>query len=196
MSYDCHLIVVPARIRLGYNFNIGNIRKSMLMLVKSLRESHNWSQQQLAQLSGLNVRTIQRVEKGESVGLETLKSLAAVFEIDVSVLKEANTKSADVNNTDKTKDNVNDLAELEEIVEAKVKSIKEFYILALFLFGIFILFFVPNYNNGENLGSLIAVAVCFAMIIGSHAITVFQPFGEKWKKRKIKKYLEGYERKS
>lgn len=57
------------------------------MQVKSLRQHKNWSQEQLAQLSGLNVRTIQRIEKGESVGLETLKSLAAVFEISVSDLK-------------------------------------------------------------------------------------------------------------
>jgi transcriptional regulator with XRE-family HTH domain len=57
------------------------------MRVKSLRQHKNWSQEQLAQLSGLNVRTIQRIEKGESVGLETLKSLAAVFEISVSDLK-------------------------------------------------------------------------------------------------------------
>ncbi|TDF39922.1 XRE family transcriptional regulator [Alteromonadaceae bacterium M269] len=35
------------------------------MSVKSLRQKSNWSQEQLAQLSGLNVRTIQRIEKGE-----------------------------------------------------------------------------------------------------------------------------------
>lgn len=50
------------------------------MQVKSLRLDKSWSQEQLAQLSGLNVRTIQRIEKGETVGLETLKSLAAVFQ--------------------------------------------------------------------------------------------------------------------
>ena len=49
--------------------------------MKSLRLEKRWSQEQLAQLSALNVRTIQRVEKGESIGTETLKSLAAVFEI-------------------------------------------------------------------------------------------------------------------
>jgi len=48
--------------------------------VKSLRLEKRWSQEQLAQLSDLNVRTIQRVEKGKSVGAETLKSLASVFE--------------------------------------------------------------------------------------------------------------------
>jgi transcriptional regulator with XRE-family HTH domain len=32
------------------------------MQVKSLRLHKSWSQEQLAQLSGLNVRTIQRIE--------------------------------------------------------------------------------------------------------------------------------------
>ena len=60
------------------------------MLVKSLRQKNNWSQEQLAQFCGLNICTIQRVEKGDTVGLETLKSLAAVFDIDVDTLKNEN----------------------------------------------------------------------------------------------------------
>ena len=38
-------------------------------------------------MSGLSLRTIQRAESGQSASLETLKSLAAVFEIDVDTLK-------------------------------------------------------------------------------------------------------------
>ena len=57
--------------------------------MKTLRQERQWPQEQLAQLSGLNVRTIQRFEKGEGVGLETLKSLAAVFEITTEELLES-----------------------------------------------------------------------------------------------------------
>ena len=56
-------------------------------MIKSLRTKHHYSQEQLAQMSGLSLRTIQRVESGQSASLETLKSLAAVFEIDVDKLK-------------------------------------------------------------------------------------------------------------
>ena len=56
-------------------------------MIKSLRTKHHYSQEQLAQMSGLSLRTIQRVESGQSASLETLKSLAAVFEIDVDTLK-------------------------------------------------------------------------------------------------------------
>jgi transcriptional regulator with XRE-family HTH domain len=58
------------------------------MIVKRLRDKKNWSQEQLAEFSGLNVRTIQRVESGQKASLETLKSLASVFEVDISKLTE------------------------------------------------------------------------------------------------------------
>ena len=58
------------------------------------------------------------------------------------------------------------------------------------LVGIFVFFMLPNYNQGENLGALIAVAASFAMIIGVYAIYVFQPFGERWKKKQIKAAMD------
>lgn len=58
------------------------------MIVRRLREKRNWSQEQLATLSGLNVRTIQRIESGNKASLESLKSLASVFEVDISTLTE------------------------------------------------------------------------------------------------------------
>ena len=58
------------------------------MMVRKLRMERGWSQEQLAQLSGLNIRTIQRVESGNKPGLETLKALAAVFDIDINQLQQ------------------------------------------------------------------------------------------------------------
>lgn len=58
------------------------------MIVKKLRNKYKWSQEQLAELCDLNVRTIQRVESGNKASLETLKSLASVFEVDISILTE------------------------------------------------------------------------------------------------------------
>ena len=58
------------------------------MIVKKLRIKRNWSQEQLAELCGLNVRTIQRVESGNKASVETLKCLASVFEVDISKLTE------------------------------------------------------------------------------------------------------------
>ncbi len=54
------------------------------MILKQLRVSRLLSQEQLAQMSGLNVRTIQRIESGHSPSLESLKCLASALEVDVS----------------------------------------------------------------------------------------------------------------
>jgi transcriptional regulator with XRE-family HTH domain len=58
------------------------------MIVRRLREKRNWSQEQLATISGLSTRTIQRIESGNKASLESLKALASVFEIDISILQE------------------------------------------------------------------------------------------------------------
>ena len=58
------------------------------MVVRKLREKRNWSQEQLATMTGLSTRTIQRIESGNKASLESLKALAAVFEVDISKLTE------------------------------------------------------------------------------------------------------------
>ncbi|ENR5390605.1 TPA: helix-turn-helix domain-containing protein [Providencia rettgeri] len=54
--------------------------------IKQLRLARAWSQEQLALLSSLSTRTIQRVENGEVPSLETLSALASVFNVSVSEL--------------------------------------------------------------------------------------------------------------
>lgn len=49
--------------------------------LRELRAARQWSQEQLAQLSGLNLRTIQRLESGAKISIESLRALAAVFEV-------------------------------------------------------------------------------------------------------------------
>lgn len=58
------------------------------MILKQWRISRHLSQEQLAQMSGLNVRTIQRIESGHNASLESLKSVAAVLEVDISTLQQ------------------------------------------------------------------------------------------------------------
>lgn len=151
--------------------------------MKSLRLKRGWSQEQLAEFSGLNARTIQRAEKGQSIGSESLKSLAAVFEVSADELKvmiAAETESSIVAELDEEQAHAMRLK-----AQEKVKSIKYFYGLSLFLLAIFCLFFLPNYNGGENLGALIVVFLSFATIVIAHAVTVFQPFSEDWEARKV-----------
>ena len=54
------------------------------MIVRKLRLQRGWSQEQLAELTDLSVRTIQRAERGQTPSLETARSLASVFGVDIS----------------------------------------------------------------------------------------------------------------
>lgn len=57
------------------------------MAMKELRQERSWSQEQLADLSGLSLRTVQRIEASNKAGYESLRALALAFEIDVSCLE-------------------------------------------------------------------------------------------------------------
>lgn len=58
------------------------------MILKKLRENRKWSQEQLAKMAGLSVRTIQRIEGGHSASVESLKALASVLEVNISTLEQ------------------------------------------------------------------------------------------------------------
>ena len=57
--------------------------------VQKLRIIKCWSQDELAAASGVSIRTIQRVEKTGNASLETVKALAAVFDVDPLDLQSA-----------------------------------------------------------------------------------------------------------
>jgi transcriptional regulator with XRE-family HTH domain len=52
------------------------------LCIRLFREVRQWSQEQLAEISGLNVRTIQRVEQGLAASLDTRRALARAFEFE------------------------------------------------------------------------------------------------------------------
>jgi len=56
-------------------------------LLLRLRKARSWSQDELAIASGLNLRTIQRIEKEASASLQSKKALASAFDIDVHDLE-------------------------------------------------------------------------------------------------------------
>ncbi len=55
-------------------------------LVKKLRLQKHWSQEQLSDACGLSLRTVQRLESTDKASTETVRALAAVFEISPEVL--------------------------------------------------------------------------------------------------------------
>jgi transcriptional regulator with XRE-family HTH domain len=56
-------------------------KKVKSSLLRKYRNEKHWSQEQLAAVSGLSLRTIQRLESRGSGSQESLKALAAVFSV-------------------------------------------------------------------------------------------------------------------
>jgi transcriptional regulator with XRE-family HTH domain len=152
------------------------------MLVQKLRLQRGWSQQQLAELSGLNIRTIQRIEKGQEPSLESLKSLAAVFNLDFSTLKEQGMDNV-----------ISETQSAEEILAFKqVRKLKDFYIhLANYVLVIAVLTIV-NALTTPNRWWVQWVIMGWGVGVFFHWLQIserFSLFGSKWEKEQVEKRL-------
>ena len=152
------------------------------MLVQKLRLQRGWSQQQLAELSGLNVRTIQRIEKGQEPSVESLKSLAAVFNVEFSTLKEQGMDNA-----------VSENQSAEEILAFnQVRKLKVFYIhLAQYVLVIAVLT-VINALTTPNRWWVQWVVMGWGIGVFFHWLQIserFGLFGSKWEKEQVEKRL-------
>jgi transcriptional regulator with XRE-family HTH domain len=56
-------------------------------LIRAEREKRAWTQEQLAQASGIGLRTVQRIEKSGVASAESVQALAAVFSLEIDQLR-------------------------------------------------------------------------------------------------------------
>ena len=54
--------------------------------IKRWRQERQWSQEHLAHLAGIGLRTLQRLENDGPASSETLRALAAAYDVDVMAL--------------------------------------------------------------------------------------------------------------
>lgn len=149
------------------------------MLIQKLRLKRGWSQQQLADASGLSVRTIQRLETGHPASTESLKCLAAVFEVDFSTL---NPEQAMSSTTD----------EQEKEAFRYVRKLRRFY---MHVFQYLIV------NTGLLAINLVTspqhlwvfwVMGGWGLGVLTHAFSVFRPgwfLGPQWERQQVEKRL-------
>lgn len=153
------------------------------MSVQKLRLKHGWSQQQLADASGLSVRTVQRIEAGDPASTESLKSLAAVFEVDFSTL---NPEPA-MNTT-----TLNPTEQQEQDVFEQVRKLRGFYLhLMKYLVVNFGLLAINLLSSPHTLW-VVLVALGWGLGLLLHALRVFGPvwmLGPDWEKREVEKRL-------
>ena len=145
-----------------------NTDKIHLRDLKKIRLERHWSQDQLAEMSGLSIRTIQRIENGENAGLESLKSLAAVFEINIA-------------DSDKNQ-------EIEQIrkEEEYVQNVKGFYkLLGIAIFSL-ILPLIFAISDASNWSIFLWMVLSWLVLLGVYSLNVFDFFGDEWKRKLIK----------
>ena len=129
----------------------------------------HWSQDQLAEMSGLSARTIQRIENGENAGLETLKSLAPVFEINIT-----------------DSDKKGDMEQFKK-EEAYFQNMKGFYkLLAIAILSLVVPFIIAV-NDSSHWNIFLWILLSWGVLLGIYSLNAFNFFGEEWKKEMIEK---------
>ena len=133
-------------------------------------------------LTGLSVRTIQRVERGQNPSAESLKAIAAVFEVDFGALREAHmTLSMDRN-----------VSPDEALALAKVRKIKGFYMHVAEYALIIGFLAVANFVTDRHHLWVAWAAIPWGLVLALHGLRVFDkiPFlNGDWERRKVEQYL-------
>ncbi|ANY63249.1 XRE family transcriptional regulator [Comamonas aquatica] len=161
------------------------------MQVQKLRLQRGWSQQQLAELSGLSVRTIQRIENGSAASTESLKSLASVFEIDFSTLS-SEPAMPDTPTPTSSPTHTPSASQQEQLALLEVRKLKGFYLhLAQYVVVIAALCAINLLTTPHRLW-FYWPALGWGIGILAHAAAIFSwlPFlGVDWEKRQVEKRL-------
>lgn len=166
------------------------------MLIKKLRLQRGWSQEHLSQVSGISVRTIQRIERGQKAGLESLKSLAAVFDVDITSLQpEADMTSNHVPSESSLEPNR--LTQLQVTIEEQrameyVQGLKDFYGHLATYIVVNIVLFAVNWFVTPSYFWVFWVVMGWGIGLTCHAVAtfeVFKFFDAEWEKRQIEKRL-------
>ncbi len=153
------------------------------MLIQKLRLKRGWSQQQLANASGLSARTIQRIEAGQPASIETLKSIAAVFELDFSTL-DPERQMATMENATSEK--------LEAEAFDYVRRLRRFYLHSFRYVLVNVLLVVVNLMATPERLWVPWVIGGWGLGLLLHAFRVFGPdwmLGPDWERRQVEKRL-------
>jgi transcriptional regulator with XRE-family HTH domain len=158
------------------------------MLIQKLRLQRAWSQEQLAEVSGLSVRTIQRLERGQTASLESLKALASVFETDLSTLKESTMDKSPPDVVSATAAVRPD----EALALAHVRKVKGFYLHLIQFVAILAMLTILNLATSPSYLWIVWVAMFWGLGVVIHALQTFNLtpfFNGAWERREVEKYL-------
>ncbi len=159
------------------------------MLIQKLRLQRAWSQEQLAEISGLSVRTIQRLERGQAPSLESMRALGAAFGIDLSALKEPDMSTLDASVTPR---NAPSLSPDEALALAHVRKVKSFYMHVAQYCGVMLVLTAINLTTSPHYLWAVWPALGWGVGLTFHGLQTFDriPFlNGDWERRQVEKRL-------
>src|SRR5690554_4098621 len=160
------------------------------MNVRKLRLQKGWSQEQLAELAGLSIRTIQRLERGQSPSLESRNALTSVFGVDINQWQiEDSTMQYAANSETENREQTE---QQEQQAIEYVRDIKAFYTSVLTYLVIIPFLFFINWMTSPGYIWAWWPAVSWGvglLLQGLNAYECFNLFGPRWEKQRIEKRL-------
>jgi len=184
------------------------------MVIRSLRTKRGWSQEQLAEISGVSTRTIQRIENGGKASLEALKCLATVFETPIPDLQKHdkmtysndaltdddraalkythNLKAYDKRYDDNEEAFDPDMSQAERSVVEHVRELKAFYGMAASAALLVLVLLVINLLTSPGFIWAVWPALGLGIALAFRGVTLFGfggNLGDEWERREIEKRL-------
>ncbi|MGR3837205.1 MAG: 2TM domain-containing protein [Cognatishimia sp.] len=159
------------------------------MIVRKLRLDKGLSQEQLAEMSGISTRTLQRIERGGKASPETLKCIAAVLETDFATLREDQDMQT-LNSSDQVV--FPELTEDEKEAMEYVRDIKGFYVHLTQYGAMMVILLIINLLTNPGYLWVIWPALGWGIGVAAHGLNVFEVvdfFGRDWERRQLAKRL-------
>ncbi|MFN3954541.1 MAG: 2TM domain-containing protein [Pararhodobacter sp.] len=156
----------------------------MSMIIRKIRLEKGLSQAQLAEMSGVSIRTIQRLERGAAASAETLKCIAAVLEVEFTLLRKDHAMPAENQATTLP-------AEEREAMEY-VRDLQGFYVHLIQYVVIMLALAALNLWLSPGFLWVVFPALGWGLGVLFHGLSVFEVinlFGRDWERRQIARRL-------
>lgn len=153
------------------------------MDIKNLRTQRGWSQEQLAEMTAVSVRTIQRVENGETASPETLKALASVFEVPLFELAQQEAAQPDAKQS---------LSKRERRVLRDIRRLRGFYIHLFWFLAVCLMLMLINLATSAGYLWFLWVVFGWGIGVAFHGLGIWRPFrqwGAQWERQEFERRM-------
>ena len=151
------------------------------MSFRSWRERKRLSQERVAEMSGLSLRTIQRLDAGHRVSYASLRALAATFEIDVDLLER---ELYAMNNST---DDFVEIPRWVRLLDGKRwfggagLSRRNFYVVEAFCLGCAVIVFAGSFLVASNAIAKVLRTIGFIEVVCAYFVSANIRLGDRYK---------------